>query len=286
LPVYQALFRRYLSQPEPGVAHAKWPLFAGFAVFLLFAAWRARAWWRPFALGAAAALILLPFNVHWLPMAAELLHWDRFGVLYLVASLTALFLWIGQHTPAWNDRAARRGMLALVACGALASALLWRLNTQFDLAQYPLGPLRHVQPDVSRVPAYLWIQRNTRPDALFLAELPRADDWDHVDLFGTVARRRRVFAKGLNGYGISQEMYASAQRLYSATMDVPASSAGGYLRDFGQWRPEYILWKKGDALPHPHASWALLLPYRTVVYSDAFSEIWRIDIDGLMRRQG
>ncbi len=117
LPVYDDIFRRYLDQPSPGVLHEQWKLYMGFGAALLFVAWRAKSWWRPFALGAGASLVLLPLNCHWFPMAKELLSFDRFGVLYLVAAGVAIAAWIGQRTIAWKPGHAILWSVVLMAAG-------------------------------------------------------------------------------------------------------------------------------------------------------------------------
>jgi hypothetical protein len=275
LPVYQDLWNRYLNKPEHNI-HPRWPVFAVFAILFLFAAWLAKPWWRPFALGAAAALFVLPLTVTWLPMAGELLGYDRFGVLYLTAAAATALLLIGQRTPPWNERTARRWTIGLVACGALAWFSVWERNVHYDFLSYPLGPLKSVRPDIARIPAYLWIRANTRPDALFLAELPRfGTGSDTVDLFGTVARRRRVFTSRLSiDAAMTNAEYESANRLYFATIGDRAASPADYARAYGFWKPDYVLWHKDG--PVPRGSGKLLEPFREVVYSDASCEIWRM----------
>jgi len=299
--VYQQMFKRYFVDVEYR-AHPYWDRHLGFAVVLGLLAWLTPGW-RALIGAWAVTLPILAFGTGLLPIRAELLWFDRYGVFYLIATITAGLLCLRTHAETWKGwRGFQRGSFASYSLSgvALAGALFtaWN-NVSYDFDKYPLGPLPFIRLDLRHVPAYVWMAKNTPADALVLVD--DGSDWAAVrekgeeymarywerwwktrdDLFQIVACRRSVYTNRMHQVAISDELLTDAGVIFLGTFglnqDTPAEAYAKALRNI---TPDYIFWKK--TAPVPRGYGRALKPFCDVVHFDEHCEIWRVNKELLL----
>jgi hypothetical protein len=260
LEVTRQLNARYLFAPYPQPLPAGWKAHLSFAAALLLAGWRAAPWWRPLALGGAITMVILPLEVHWLPMQLELMHYERFNAFYAVVAFAVLTLWLGRFAQTSLGYAAI--LVGMLGVSATLTTRLALANTTYNLQAYPRGPFGNASQDISLLPAYRWIRKNTPPDALFVVDVKRY-------LFALGTRRRQVLHERLYGNALSDADVEGLRQL-----------SDGIIHGWGgpsvvqplidRYHPDYVLWTSGTA--KSSASWLS----HAVVYQDQECEVWKL----------
>jgi hypothetical protein len=294
LPVFHELFNRYFLKMDYS-RHKQWALMLGIAQTIGVLAYLTPRW-RTYMLGCIVCLVTLPFVCGVPSIRSEMLLYDRFGVFYLVALLSCVWLWLGERQTSWRGKAGAKKASGLtlhwlVAGGAAALVLVAR-NEVYPLNDYPLGPLKYVQADLAYVPAYQWLRDHSAPQSLVLVD--DGQDWGELfrqnrivdegqvkqderdDLFMIVARRRVAYAHRLYGMAVSDETFNNASILFLGTFGLDKETPiGAYANALRELTPDYIFWRKTANVPRGYG--VKLQQYSRPVYSDDVSEIWRVD---------
>jgi len=292
---YADMMQRTFYTPFPYSVHPRWLRFlimaAGLWAFARFAEGR----FRPFFHSAAIALAVLPFICGLFSFAAEMVTNDRFVGFYLSVGLAGGMLILARHSSNWKGRAgyrrARRFAFALQGVALLAAVWVARTSLVYEINS-PRSPYEYCVEEQRFLPAYQWTRQNTPPGALFLVD--DGIDWSQMplddrflklfyrrmlwneDFFQVVARRRKVWSDKLQFDAISEQDLLSLYLLQQGTFGL-AVPLERYRELFKRFDPSYILWHKNAPgnPPRPRGR-SGDLKY-AVVYSDAETEIWKIE---------
>jgi hypothetical protein len=294
---YREMIKRFYPPFKYEVHHRWWVMLAA-AGILLAAGILFTKKHRVFVFCSAGTIFALPFISGLLPIAQEVLLYDRYGVFYLVVLVAVAMLVLSERSRTWQGPAsaasARRAVIALsVASCASALHVGWN-NATYKFEQYPLGPYPYIRHDLQYIPAYQWLRENSPDDALVLVD-PGADlaalqaqnkigeYWNQVfmtqdDLFQIVARRRNLFNNRLFTVALSNEDHQACGTVFMATfgMDVEPEIYFPYLK---RVTPDYIFWRKTAPVPRGYGK--KLRGFCTPVYTDAVCEIWKVNHSAL-----
>jgi hypothetical protein len=296
---------RYFELPGPGLkrpyqVHPQWPLYLSLAGVLLAAMPFSRL--KIFTFSCASVLAALPFISGLFSISAQLVGYDRYGVFYLIALLTAAMLVVGRRSVLWRGKQSQaqfaRWALGAIALAFAGGGVLAYKNITLNFAAYPGGTFPSVVADQCFLPAYRWVRQNTPPAALFIVD--DGYDWSQApqdlpgfralmtsfvsrdDLFQIVARRRVVYTDRLYFNILSTDDVERLALLHRGTfgLRVPKNE---YLDALKRYHPQYIFWRKtpaygvSDAVaPIPRGYGKVLEQYREIVFYDEFCEIWKL----------
>ena len=298
-PAYAQQIARFFPK-WPFMLHARWPLYFGFAVVLGACAAAIGPLRRPYLLGVALATAALPFVCSLLPFASELMLFDRFGVFYLVAAISAVLLLIGKQGATWRGHKgllrARRLTAGLLLFSIVASSALCVENIQFDFSKSSLSIAQETQ----YVPAYRWVDAHTSADAFFLVD--DGYDWSQYpstlgrqkrllvdflnrgELFETIAKRRPVYTPTLFTQALTDDDLALLVLLQKCTFGLRCPNKRSYLNALNRFRPGYIFWRKTapapiskTPAPIPRGLAREMVSRRKIIYEDPVCEIWELN---------
>ncbi len=307
IPAHIEQMRRMYLLPFPYRVHSYWPLYLSLALLLLvLSRWALRPL-RVAIVTGAISLAILPFICGAIkPPARELLSNDRFACYHLAMLLGAVLAVVGQRASAWRGRAglvaARRWTIGLSATGLASAAFIAQLALQHPFDLHGWGHPAFVLRDLRYHAAYRWVREHTPEDALFLVDdgydWTRASEDDlelkrlshkmlcfHNDLFQNIARRRRVYSDCMAlGQPFRDEELYEYGTLHWGTFGYPINKKK-YLDALKHLRPTFVLWRRSPPVfqpdypvPVPRGIYAEgLKSLSHVVYTDAYTEIWKID---------
>jgi hypothetical protein len=289
-PAYRDLFQRIFPR-VPYEVHPNWRLFLIIAAMLSLAAWRMKGPARVWILACGIATAALSFVSGLLPVARELLLYDRFGCFYLISFVTAVLLLSGESAENRSERDIFKKIALPSAVVGLATACwLGISNLRYDFAAYPGGPYASVVEDLPFITAYKWAAENTPEDALFLLD----DGFDfsraptdsagielmerfligRENLFQIVARRRLVYCERLRIHAVSNDDLYDLAMLHRGTLGLNVDK-DEYVRALKRFKPDYVFWRKTH--PYPNGWGKILQKLSTTVYTDAVCEIWKLN---------
>jgi hypothetical protein len=306
IDAWQEMLARYYQLPAVGVrrpyeVHPQWLLFTGAGVLMIATARLQRL--PLFGVSLGVSLIACPFAVGLMLPAVELLTYDRFSSFYLVAIVGCALLIAGKQSAAWHGRrgAALAGQWTMAFGGTalFGAAVITVENLQLDFKNYPGSTYASIVADQAYLKAYAWVASKTAEDALFIVD--DGYDWSKAphdvpgwaklqeqlmlreDLFGIVARRRRIFHCRMYGQPMLTDDWDGLETLHVGVFGFPADTRK-FVDAIKRFRPTHVLWKKTPPLavssePAPIPRGELgnrLRSISRVVYSDEACEIWEL----------
>jgi hypothetical protein len=294
LPVYAEMMRRYFSYHAGFVKiHPFWEFFVHMSGGVVIAGVLLRGSSRMFCITTGAALCVTPFVYHLFPFRSEVLNFNRLSSFYLTLCLTALLLFIGAVSRRRGANKYHLFMRALwvpvLICSLAASGLMAIRNSNFGFDEEDWSNYTPLVKEAPLIPAMTWVRLNTPSDSLFIVDdggdMSRVGSSDElgvfinsrigrINLFSVVAGRRRVFDGWLFINNISNRDIIDLAHLHWSTLGYPMDREL-HMELLRRFRPNYIFWLKTN--PQWRAAASGIGSICTTVYSDAVSEVWKID---------